>query len=95
MKAFYNKLSSDWNENFMLYAALSIIASTCLGSMAVMAIFTHGNTLFQMLQIFLVVAVCNALLASILSVQKPKVVLNLLIVSLGVCALLAALNFLF
>ncbi|GAB5400847.1 MAG: hypothetical protein Aureis2KO_24320 [Aureisphaera sp.] len=95
MKALYNKMSRDWNENFMLYAALSIIVSTCLGSMAVMAIFTHGNALLQMLQIFVVVAVCNALVASIISVQKPKIVLNLLIVSLVVCTILAALNFLF
>ena len=78
-----------------MYEALSIIASTCIGSIAVYAIFLHGNSFLQMIQVFAVVAVCSTLNASILTVQKPKIVFNSLVTSLLVCSILAILNFLF
>ena len=95
MSALYAKLSQDWRENFMLYASVAIIVSTCLGGIAVYAIFQHGYGIWQMAQVFVAVVLCTSVLASILTVQKPKVVLNTLIGSLGVCFLLIALNLLF
>lgn len=94
MSTLYKNLSLDWNKHFMLYACLSIIVSTCLGSMAVMGIFQHGNGVFQLIQLFLVVVVCLSVLASILTVQKPKIVLNSLLISLVLTSVIAALNFL-
>ncbi len=82
MKTMYAKISTDWNENFLGYSALAIILSTCVGSMAVMTTMMQGNGMAQMFQLFLVVAACSAHNASILTLQKPSLVLKLLILSL-------------
>ena len=87
MNALYSKISIDWNENFIGYSALAIILSTCLGSIAVMTTMMQGNGFSQMTQVFFVVAACSAHNASILTVQKPNLVLNLLITSVGVSLL--------
>lgn len=82
MNTLYTKINTDWTQNFTSYSALAIIVSTCIGSAAVMSILMQGNTAANMFLVFLVVVGCNALNASILTVQKPKFVLNLLITSL-------------
>lgn len=95
MSAIYLKISKDWTENFLLYASSSIIVSTCLGGLAVFSIFQNGSGIAQMIQVFFVVAICNAVLASILTVQKPKIVLNALIASLTITTLISAINLIF
>ncbi len=95
MSHLYAKISKDWKQHFMMYAAFSIIVSTCLGSIAVMSVFQHGNGFFQMLQVFLVVVVCNAVNASILTVQKPKIVLNSMILSGILCTVILVANLIF
>ncbi|WP_299685147.1 hypothetical protein [uncultured Dokdonia sp.] len=95
MSALYAKISTDWKENFLLYAASVIIVSTCLGGITVLSIFQNGSGLLQMAQLFVVVVLCNAVLASILTVQKPEIVLKASIASLSICSLLAAINFIF
>lgn len=78
----YAKINSDFSENYLGYSALAIIASTCLGSIAIMTTLINGNSALQMFIVFLSVAVCSAHNAAILMVQKPKLVLDLLIASL-------------
>ena len=95
MSTIYAKLSQDWRENFMLYASVAIIVSTCLGGIACYAIFLNGSGLWQMAQVFVAVVLCTGVLASILTVQKPKVVMNTLIASLVICSLLIMTNLLF
>jgi hypothetical protein len=95
MSAMYLKLSQDWKENFLLYAAATILVSTCLGGITVMTIFQNGSGLLQMIQLFLVVIVCNSVLASILTVQKPQIVFKALIASLVVSSLISLFNFIF
>lgn len=95
MNAICLKVSKDWNENFLLYASSAIIVSTCLGGLSVFSIFQRGNGLLQMLQVFLVVANCNAVLASILTVQKPKIVMHALATSLVVTTIITTINLLF
>lgn len=95
MSALYAKLNQDWRENFLLYASVAIIVSSCLGGIAVYTIFLNGSSLWAMFQVFVAVVLCTGVLASILTVQKPKVVLNSLIVSLVVCTLLIIINLLF
>lgn len=95
MSALYAKLNQDWRENFLLYASVAIIVSSCLGGIAVYTIFLNGSSLWSMFQVFVAVVLCTGVLASILTVQKPKVVLNTLIGSLVVCTLLIILNLLF
>lgn len=92
MKSFYVKLSKEWQDNFLLYASASIIVSTCLGAIAVFSIFQQGNTILQMFQLFPVIIVCNIVLATILTVQKPEAVLKALITSLSVTTLIMLIN---
>jgi hypothetical protein len=95
MSTFYFNLSKDWQKNFLLYAASAILVSTCLGGLAVFSIFQNGTVVSQMVQLFLVVAICINVLTSILTVQKPKIVLNAFIVSLLISSLLVILNLVF
>jgi len=95
MSAMYLRLNRDWNEHFMLYAASAIIVSTCLGGLAVFSIFQNGSILFQMTELFFVVMVCTTVLASILTVQKPKIVLNSLMLSILINVLILTINILF
>lgn len=93
MSTLYAKISTDWQENFLLYAASAIILCTCLGGITVLSIFQNGSGLLQMIQLFVVVVLCNAVLASILTVQKPEIVFKAAIASLSICSLLATINF--
>jgi hypothetical protein len=95
MNTLYAKISTDWNEHFIGYSALAMILSTCVGSIAVMITMMQGNGVAQMIQVFFVVAACSAHNASILTVQKPKLVLNLLMISLVVSLLTISTGLLF
>lgn len=90
----YAKITADFTENFLSMSALSIIASTCLGSVAVMLSLAHGNSFLYMFLVFITIAVCGAHLVAFLTIQKPKMILNLLILSLAVNTLLIIVNFL-
>lgn len=91
----YAKINADFSENYIGYSALAIIASTCLGSIAIMTTLFGGNGALQMFLVFLTVVVCSAHNAAILTVQKPKLVLDLLIISLLFNSLLIIGNNLF
>lgn len=91
----YNTIQREFTKNYLGSAALAIIASTCVGSIAVMMILMHGNGFLQMAMVFLAVAVCNAHNAAILTVQKPKLVFDLLVLSLVVNILLIVGNSLY
>ncbi|MDP5100593.1 MAG: hypothetical protein NWQ09_04640 [Nonlabens sp.] len=84
MNTMYAKINQDWNQNFIGYSALAIILSTCIGSIAVMTTMMQGHNLVQMIQVFFVVAACSVHNASILTVQKPSLVLKLLVASLAI-----------
>ena len=77
----YSKLHKDFAENFIGNTALAIIASTCIGSIAVLFILMNGHGFAQMAMVFVTVVVCSIHNAAILTVQKPKLIFNLLIVS--------------
>lgn len=89
------KINQDWNENFIGYSALAIILSTCVGSIAIMTTMMQGTGIAQMIQVFLVVAACSVHNASILTVQKPSLVLKLLIASLSISTITFISSFLF
>ncbi|WP_109299417.1 hypothetical protein [Aquimarina sp. AU474] len=91
----YAKINADFSENYIGYSALAIIASTCLGSIAIMTTLLNGNAPIQMFLVFLTVVVCSAHNAAILTVQKPKLVLDLLVLSLLINTLIIIGNGLF
>ena len=88
----YNTLYRDFEELFVGYSALAIILSSCLGSAAAMVVLMNGHSFIQMFQLFLVVMVCMAYNAAVLSQMKPKFVFNALILSLLTSSLLLAIN---
>lgn len=95
MNTMYAKINQDWNQNFIGYSALAIILSTCIGSIAVMTTMMQGHNLVQMIQVFFVVAACSVHNASILTVQKPSLVLKLLVASLAISIVTIVSSFLF
>lgn len=95
MNTMYAKMNEDWNQNFIGYSALAIILSTCIGSIAVMNTMMQGHNLVQMIQVFFVVAACSVHNASILTVQKPSLVLKLLVASLAISIVTIVSSFLF
>jgi len=95
MSPLYLRVEKDWRENFMFYAASAIIVCTCLGGIAAYFIFQHGNNLLQMIQLCLAIVGCMVVLTSILTVQKPKVVLYGTIFSIIVSVLIIAFNMIF
>lgn len=84
MKSLYANFSLDWNKNFIGYAAMAIILSTCTGSVAVMTMMAKGNGFLPMLMTFFVVIACSGHNASILTNQKPDLVFKLLVLSVTV-----------
>lgn len=92
MSTLYTRINEDWKENFIGYSAIAIIASTCLGSFGIMTSMMNGSGAFQIICVFLVVSACSVHNASILTVQKPKTVLNLLIASLSISATVILIN---
>lgn len=92
MSTLYLKVSEDWNENFLGYSVIAIIASTCLGGLAVMTAMMNGGGISQFVMVFMIVAACSIHNASILTVQKPNTVLNLLIASLLISSIVMLLN---
>ena len=78
---FYKQLYNDFTTQVMGYSALGIILSTCLGSIAIMTILMNGYGFIEMLGVFAIVSVCSAHNAAILTVQKPRLIFHLLILS--------------
>lgn len=76
------KFQKEYTQNIIGYSAIGMLASTCLGSLAVMASLIHGNGFLQMFLVFITVAICSAHNAAILTLQKPSLIYKLLIASL-------------
>ncbi|MBF6609313.1 MAG: hypothetical protein ITG00_11360 [Flavobacterium sp.] len=91
----YSRFFRSFEESFFATTTISILAHSCLGGAAAMAVLMNGTGMIQMVQLFLVVAVCMLFNGSVLSQQKPKVVFNLLIVGTIVNTLLATYNFVY
>lgn len=91
----YNKLNADFTENFIGNTALAMIISTCIGSIAVMFTLMNGHGMAQMAMVFATVLVCSLHNASILTLQKPKLVFDLLLLSIVTNVALIVGNLLF
>lgn len=90
----YQNIYNQFSKGFFGSCALSILLQSCIGGITAMAILQNGTSLIQMIQLFLVVITCIAFNGSIISVQKPKTVFNLLIFSMALCGSIATVNFL-
>ncbi len=93
MMSFYQKQLIDFKENYMLYASLFIIFQSCLGSIAAMFVLMNATAdAFPYFQLGLCVVVTMAFNASIMAQLSHKLVFNLLLVSVIINAILAAVN---
>lgn len=88
----YKTLLTDFEEMSLGYSTIGIIASSCLGSIAAMLILMNGNSLVDMIQLFVVVSVCMGFNAVILAQFKPKIIFNALILSLAVSLIFIFIN---
>lgn len=88
----YSKTLEEFERSIWGYSPILIIGQSCLGSAAAMFILMNGSSISQMLQLFLVTSLCMGFNAAVLSQQKPKRVLNLLIASLLTSLVLITLN---
>lgn len=84
----YTHLQQEFSKNSLGYSSLGIILSTCLGSIAIMTILMNGHGFLQMMMVFLTVTLCSIHNASIITVQKPSLIFNLLVLSTVVNTLL-------
>jgi hypothetical protein len=91
----YSQLSQEFSKNHMGYSTLGIILSTCLGSIAILGTLMHGNGLVPMVFVFITVMLCSAHNTSILTVQKPSLIFNLLVTSTVVNTLIIIGNLMF
>lgn len=89
----YNRYYSAFEKGFIANCTLGVLVQSCMGSVAVMAILTHGTGLLQMLQLFLIVACCMVFNGAVLSQQKAKVVFSSLLISLIASVVLSIINF--
>lgn len=91
----YSKLLKDFKQMYMAYIPLMIILSSCLGSVAAMYILMQERSALQIIELSVCVIICMAFNASILAQMKPKFVFNLLIASIFINSILAAINLTF
>ncbi|UGU14614.1 hypothetical protein LS482_13000 [Sinomicrobium kalidii] len=79
----YQTLFSRFKEMYYASVTIGIIASSCIGSIAAMLILMNGYGLWQMFQLFLIVAVAMTYNATVLAQLKPKFIFNALLISLS------------
>lgn len=82
------RIEDDFTHNVIGYSAIGIIISTCLGSFAVMQTLTYGNGFLQMVIVMVTVMICSIHNAAILTIQKPKMILKLLVASILINSLI-------
>lgn len=88
----YKSLLDDFSQLYLGYASVAIILSSCLGGAAAMLILLNGHGVTEMIQLFLVVAVCMVYNSTVLLQMKPKFVFNALLTSLAVSSIVALVN---
>ena len=90
----YKELNKEYAESSFGYGAMSIIGQSCLGSASVMLILMNKDlyTPFKLSEVFLVIIFCMAFNASVLSQQKNKYQVNILILSVIISLVFIVLN---
>lgn len=77
----YNNTFQTFENNYLGFATLIVLAQSCLGGAAAMSILSNGTSLIQMFQLAIVVLICMLLNTAILAQIKHKIIFNLTIAS--------------
>lgn len=88
----YEKMYGRFERDFFGCIATGVMVQSIVGGVAAMYVLMHGNGIFQMIQLFVVVAMAIMYNGAVLAQQKPKTIFNTLLLSLGVNALMILLN---
>mgnify|MGYP001577174257 CR=1 FL=1 len=89
----YSSIYNKFEHGFFASITVGILASSCLGGIAAMAVLQNGTSPIQMIELFLVVASAMTFNGSVLAQQKPKTIFNCLIASVAINTILTAINF--
>lgn len=89
----YDKYYEKFEDGFFANSTVGVLVQSCVGGVAAMAVLQNGTSFAQMLQLFLVVSCSIGYNGAILSQQKPKIIFNMLLLSVGLNLLIATLNF--
>jgi hypothetical protein len=80
----YNGLLAEFKTKEIGYGAIAIYVQSCLGSIAVMLLMMHHMPgAVKFIFAFLITIICMCFNGAVLSQQQSKIVLNLLILSIG------------
>ncbi|RZJ35592.1 MAG: hypothetical protein EOO51_04425 [Flavobacterium sp.] len=88
----YQKIYNKFEQDFMACTTTGVLVQSIVGAIAAMYVLMHGTEPQYMVELFLVIACCMAYNGAVLSQQKPKITFNLLMVSLVVNTIIAAIN---
>lgn len=76
----------------MGFNALAVMVQSCIGGIAAMMVLHNGASPAQMIQLFFVVILASGFNGAVLSQQKPKLVFDLLLLSVIGNSLIAIVN---
>ncbi|RRO13907.1 hypothetical protein [Flavobacteriaceae bacterium 14752] len=78
---YFNTLSKDFRQLYMVNSILGIVVSSCLGSIAAMLILMQSITTLTIIHLTWIVIVCMVYNAAVLVHFKPKWVFRLQFIS--------------
>ncbi len=90
--ATYQLYFENYKRGLMGNNTLSILGLSCLGGIAAMLVLMNGNSIIQMVQLFLVVVACSGFNGAVLAQLKPSVTFKYLIISIITCLLVIIAN---
>lgn len=88
----YNNLFKTFDNNFIGFATMIVLAQSCIGGAAAMSVLTNGTSIGQMIQLTIVVLISMLTNTSILAQMKHKTIFNLTLASVMVNILIITLN---
>lgn len=90
--SYYQKNFEGYRRGFMGFNALAVMVQSCIGGIAAMVVLQNGSSPVQMIQLFFVVILSSGFNGAVLSQQKPKLVFDLLLLSVVGNSLIAIVN---
>ena len=89
---FYQSNLREYKKNFLMYAALTIILQSCLGSLAAMTISRNIGKPTYFIELSLCICIAMLYNVAILAMFKAKWAFNILLLSIGINSILLIIN---
>jgi len=88
----YQNLLQNYTRGFLGFSTLGVMVQSCIGGLAAMTILMNGNSVVQMVQLFIAVVLCVSYNGALLSQLSPKITFNLFWASVIVNSMLFVVN---